>query len=632
MTFGDLQMRIKKRLKSGLVRQIAAVAVILLCWLTPVGFAQTSTDVAPRSPGPVNAVPLPPTASEDLTATGRLLPDQWMISPGSIKAAPIYLDGRTLFWVSAPAVAGQLPAEDRAQEIQRRLYSLVQQAEGSLTVTVEVDGPSQLPVIFVNNQQLLTVTELDARLSGHASPSDRAAVLQADLQTAFRLYQAERQPGYLRRQIQVAGAIMVMAILLQALAHRLRGRLKQRQIRLANAKTQIGQTSTSGRNPVVEAPTFAGFGTVVEQLKARFDNRQKRKINEVERGLLILFEITLWMSNGLWILALFPYSRWLSTLLLEWMKIPGQILLMCGLAYLTVRLSGLIIDKAFLALQEGTRWAPDKSRRLSLRFSTFSQVAKGVVGAAIFAVLVLVVLAIAGVQVGPLLAGAGIIGVGISLAAQSLIKDFINGLLILFEDHYGIGDVITVEGLTGSVEYVNLRMTQIRDIEGRLITIPNSQINIVQNLSKDWAQVDLSVKVSPATDLSKALMLLKETATELSQEADWQRLILEPPDILGINAMDYTGVTLRLLLKTQPLQQWPVAFELRQRIKQAFDQAGITMGMPQEQVELRWEPSSVDVKVQAVEVSDARSNPSGLSAPAGSPQAESARTNAFPSN
>lgn len=610
---------------------MAAIAVILLCWFTPSALAQTLTEViSGSSPPPVDVSP--PTASDELTAAGRLLPDQWTISPGSTEAAPIYLDGRTLFWVSAPAVADQLPAEDRAQEIQQRLYSLVRQTQGSLTVTVEVDQPSNLPVIFVNGQPLLTITELDARLSGHASPGDRAAVLQADLQAAFQRYQAERQPDYLQRQIQVAAAIVILAVLLQAVANRLRQRLKQRQARLANAKTQLGRTNTSGHNSVVEAPALAGFGTVFDQLKARFDNRQKRKINEVERGLLVLFEIALWVSSGLWILALFPYSRWLSTLLLKWMKIPGQILLVCGLAYLTVRLSGLVIDKAFLALQEGTRWAPDKSRRLSLRFSTFSQVAKGVAGAAVFGMAVLVVLAIAGVQVGPLLAGAGIIGVGISLAAQSLVKDFINGFLILFEDHYGIGDVITVEGLTGSVEYVNLRITQLRDIEGRLITIPNSQINIVQNLSKDWAQIDLSVKVAPATDLSKALMLMKEMATELSQEAEWQRLILEPPDILGINAMDYTGVTLRLLLKTQPLQQWPVAYELRRRIKQAFDQAGISMGMPQEQVELRWEPSSVDVKVQAVETSDSRSNPSGMSAQAISTQAESAPTDTIPSD
>ena len=619
-------MSIRKQSKHRLVSRIVAIAVILL-WLPSLAAAQAPTEVMPSPTTSVDA-PVLPAASEELSATERLLPDQWTISAGAIEAAPIYLDGRTLFWVSAPAVAEQLPAEDRAQEIQQRLYTLVRQTQGVLTVTVEDDQPSGLPVIFANGQPLLTVTELDARLSGHASPSDRAAVLQADLQAAFRRYREERQPSYWQRQIKIAGTIIVMAVLLQAGANRLRHRLKQRQVRLTNAKTQLGHTRPSDPNPVVEAPTFAGFGTVLDQLKARFDNRQKRKINEIERGLLTLFEIALWVSSVLWILALFPYSRWLSTLLLKWMKIPGQILLIGGLAYLSVRLSGLVIDKAFFALQEGMQWAPDKSRRLSLRFSTFSQAAKGVAGAAIFGTAVLVGLAIAGVQVGPLLAGAGIIGVGISLAAQSLIKDFINGFLILFEDHYGIGDVITVEGLTGSVEYVNLRITQLRDIEGRLITIPNSQINIVQNLSKDWAQIDLSVKVAPATDLSKALMIMKDTATELSQATDWQRLILEPPDVLGINAMDYTGVTLRLLLKTQPLQQWPVAYELRRRIKQAFDQAGISMGMPQEQVELRWEPSNVDVKVQSVEASDIRSPPANLSIQAGATQADTTQPHA----
>ena len=269
----------------------------------------------------------------------------------------------------------------------------------------------------------------------------------------------------------------------------------------------------------------------------------------------------------------------------------AQILLIAGLAYIALRIISLIVDKTFLALQEGTQWAPESSERLSLRLITFSQVAKGVAGSFIFGVMVLAMLSTAGVEVGPLLAGAGIIGVGISLAAQSLIKDIINGFLILMEDQFGVGDVVVIGEVAGSVEAINLRITQLRDTEGRLITIPNSQISIVQNLSKDWSQVDLSVSVEPATDLNEALLLLKSIATDMSEESEWKKSILEPPDLLGVESIDSTGITLRLLLKTQPLKQWPVARELRTRIKQAFDRAGISTGVPQERLEIRWEES-----------------------------------------
>ncbi|MGB7486993.1 MAG: hypothetical protein WA901_12440, partial [Phormidesmis sp.] len=121
---------------------------------------------------------------------------------------------------------------------------------------------------------------------------------------------------------------------------------------------------------------------------------------------------------------------------------------------------------------------------------------------------------------------------------------------------------------------------------------------IVQNLSKDWSQVDLFISVEPSSDLNEALSILKTTATDMAEDSDWQQLILEPPDLLGVESIDSTGVTLRLLLKTQPLKQWPVARELRARIKHAFDQAGISTGVPQEKLAIHWEGQTRDSIVQ----------------------------------
>jgi small conductance mechanosensitive channel len=188
-----------------------------------------------------------------------------------------------------------------------------------------------------------------------------------------------------------------------------------------------------------------------------------------------------------------------------------------------------------------------------------------------------------GIEVNPaLLTLAGIIGVGISLASQNLIKDVINGFLILLEDQYGVGDVVAIGEVSGFVENMNLRITQLRNAEGHLITIPNSSISVVQNLSKEWSRVDLSINVAYDANLDQALKVTEQVAQEMSRDPDWQSLILETPQLLGVENLDYSGATIRLWIKTQPLKQWEVAREYRRRLKLAFDQAGISIGIPQQ--------------------------------------------------
>ncbi|MEM6597386.1 MAG: mechanosensitive ion channel family protein [Cyanobacteria bacterium P01_C01_bin.69] len=553
------------------------------------------------------------------TSVDRLIPSEWPLPnslPNSLSdsllptqssnsIAPIYLDGRELFYLSAPAVDGEQAAELRAQTIQQRINQLAtQQIREASALTIEIDEPTRLPVILADDQQLLTVTSLDAQVNGYTTPNGYAIILQRKIETAFNRYITERQSEYLKRQTQNSAAIIGTVLLLLLGSKYIQQRLQKRQKGLVHANTRLGETTLSARPPMVATALAETVDSVIDLIRAQLDNRQKRKLNEMAIGLLFILQVGLCIGGGLWILSLFPYSRWAKTLLLQWTSIPARILLIAGIAYGVLRVVSLLIDKICLTLQESTRWAPDAPQRLRQRFFTLSQVIKGVTGAVIFSVMVLTMLTIAGVQVGPLLAGAGIIGVGISLAAQSLIKDIINGFFILFEDQFGIGDVIIIGNVSGSVEVVNLRVTQLRDTQGRLITIPNSQIDIVQNLSKDWSQVDLSITVGPNNDIEKALNLFKSTAADLAKAPDWQTLILEPPELLGIDNIDSTGITLRLLLKTQPLKQWPVARELRQRLKQAFDKADISTGIPQERLEISWKEGAEKITALAADITD----------------------------
>lgn len=200
-----------------------------------------------------------------------------------------------------------------------------------------------------------------------------------------------------------------------------------------------------------------------------------------------------------------------------------------GLAtYGSVWLSSLLLDGLFAALRQ-EQWQNAPTYRLSKRLSTFAGVSKGVTATTLVLLGSLVGLASVGVNIGPLVASLGFIGLGISLAAQDLIKDVINGLLILLEDQFAEGDVIVVDGRGGLVEHMDLRLTQLRNTEGSLISIPNSAIRVVENLSNGWSRVDLGIVIAYENDLEQAIRITEQVALQMYREPAWRDKILEPP-------------------------------------------------------------------------------------------------------
>ena len=237
---------------------------------------------------------------------------------------------------------------------------------------------------------------------------------------------------------------------------------------------------------------------------------------------------------------------------------------------------------------------PETSERLQLRVSTISGVAKSIVTFLWLGVGILLGLTALGIDIIPLLAGVSLIGVALSLASQSLIKDAINGFLIIMEDQYALGDVLTVGDVGRLVENLNLRITQVRDAEGRLITIPNSEVKIVANLSSRWSRADLNIPVAYQTDIDQALKLIETVGLDMDKDAVWEHQIIEPPDVLGIENFGERGLIIRVWIKTQPLKQWVVAREYRRRLKVAFDKAGISIPIPQQSVWLNSINNSVN--------------------------------------
>jgi small conductance mechanosensitive channel len=180
------------------------------------------------------------------------------------------------------------------------------------------------------------------------------------------------------------------------------------------------------------------------------------------------------------------------------------------------------------------------------------------------------------------LAGLGLIGFAVSFAAQNLIKSMINGLMILVNDSYGIGDVVALGNQAeGSIEKFNLIYTQLRSGDGDLITIANADINLVCNKSKDWSRVNFTIQVDYGADIERALQIIARTARELYHDSQWSHLFLEPPEVLGLDEVSHTGMLIRVWFKVQPLQQWSVGREFRRRLKIALDQENIRVGVPQ---------------------------------------------------
>ena len=162
-------------------------------------------------------------------------------------------------------------------------------------------------------------------------------------------------------------------------------------------------------------------------------------------------------------------------------------------------------------------------------------------------------------NIAPIIASAGIIGIALGFGAQSLVKDFLSGIFMIFEDQYGVGDVVDVGEASGTVEAVSLRVTRLRDLNGTVWYVPNGEILRVGNMSQNWSRAVVDVNVGYHEDLARVQRVLREVAHDLWEDDDFTGLIIEEPEVTGVEMFTADGVTLRVLLKTAPMEQWGVA-------------------------------------------------------------------------
>jgi len=271
------------------------------------------------------------------------------------------------------------------------------------------------------------------------------------------------------------------------------------------------------------------------------------------------------------------------------MAIDGQIIT----AWLTtsgIKIIGILIG--LVILSQISRWSvgwverlipekdPVQAAEVKKRAQTLGNTLRDALLVIFSFVALLMILGELGIQLGPLLATAGIGALAIGFGAQSLVKDVINGFFIILENQYRIGDAIDVAGVSGLVESLTLRRTVLRDLEGRVHIVPNGEIKIVSNLSKEWARSVLDIGISYREDLDRVIDVLSRIGKEMESDERFKEALLEPFHILGVERFGESQLVVRMAVKTAPLKQWEVSRELRKRIKNRFDEEGIQIPYP----------------------------------------------------
>lgn len=480
-------------------------------------------------------------------------------SDNKIVSGWIYLDGRGLFQIAGTKTS--IP--ERLQNVQRNLDEISQNylqssAKEAKFQTKTLNG---LPVIYVNDRYLMTITTQDAGLGG-GEPFALATTITDVLQDSLKQARQERQTQSLIDQGKIAGAIALGMII-----------------------SSLGVYYWQRRSQHESIQSIPLTPPVAREITTQLNEQQHRHIQEVKKRLFQLTQAGIWGSGSFIILGLFPYTRGIQLAILTALQIPLRLTVVVLGTYVAIRFTYALIDHFTTTLiSSGALLTPETSERLGLRVSTFSGVTKSIATIVCIGVGFFLALVALGIDVIPLLAGASLVGVAVSLASQNLIKDAINGFLIILEDQYALGDVINVGNVGGLVENLNLRMTQVRDSEGRLITIPNSEVKIVANLSSRWSRADLTIPVDYQADIDQALQVIRDVAFEMDKDPLWQHQIIETPQILGVDSFGDRGLLIRVWIKTQPLKQWDVAREYRRRLKIALDKAGIFIPVPQQAI------------------------------------------------
>ncbi|NJO39775.1 MAG: mechanosensitive ion channel family protein [Cyanobacteria bacterium RU_5_0] len=533
---------------------------------------------------------------------------------GHFETAPVTspLDGRTLFTIASPTVdyrstdasSPSQSVEERAKEVHDRLWLAMTRFKDPQSLVVDVFRLNNVTIVGARDDKfprplvLVSVTDLDADFNG--KPIDELAtewrdILKQEAQAGVELFSGDTLSSHLGRMVPTVVGLLAATGIILLIRHGVSRRqkiLRQRKQVLSEStasdersELQSDRTTDSQQNTPQSSPREQ-----LTQQRTQFLQRLKQTFSlEQQLGLLGLMRwFLLWLLILLWYSGIIKVVSSIPVLLAYRKFVIGIPITLLGIWFfigLTIRISHHLIN--LLQVTSETHHFVDfidlgDAQRRKLRTSTITGAIKDLATVLIATTGFLLGLKVSGISTGSVLAIGGLLGLAVSFGSQSLVKDVVNGILILVEDQYAIGDVIDLGRASGVVENLTLRITQLRSADGELITIPNSTITEVKNLTRSWSRVNFRIDVAYQTDPEKALSLLREVVQELYDDPEWHDKIPAPPEVLGIDSISHSGMTITIWIQTVPLEQWSVGREFRLRVRKALEANGIEIGMPRQ--------------------------------------------------
>jgi small conductance mechanosensitive channel len=260
------------------------------------------------------------------------------------------------------------------------------------------------------------------------------------------------------------------------------------------------------------------------------------------------------------------------------------ILLILVVAFLFLRFSRLFLHGVFKALMdreasEGT--AQELSAvEVQKRIDTLDALGSNVLRFFVIVIAGLMILRTFGIDIAPAIAGLGIVGIAVGFGAQHLVRDYLNGALILIENQFSKGDVVRISDVTGAVEDFSLRRTTLRDLDGNVHVVPNGEIKVATNMTRTWARINENLSVAYGTDIRKVIEVVADVGRKMADDPEWNRRILEPPQVLRVDSFADSGITIKVLGTVRAADRWAAAGEFRRRVLDAFAEAGIEIPFP----------------------------------------------------
>lgn len=534
-----------------------------------------------------------------LPAHAQVLPGVPQASPGAqsgarqtalFHTAPVTVDGAPVFRIAALASPppGAIPIDTRALLVQNAIAQILsvdpetgktEYDPKSFKVTANREGSQY--VLFANDAKhatpvpILTITSDDARQNAQ-SDSALATLWQGQLQTALLTALEKRQPEVIKKNavdtFRLAIALLVLTAvavaILAVLRRRSRALTKTIDERRAEAELALAKESNEPAKPERQQQ-------VVTFALSSLEPEQRLRNARTLASLVVWILLLAWGAAIVYALLLFPVTTAFGHYVIG---IASSVAFIWLLAGISDRLLQLVIARFAEAYARRGLSNEDRARYL-LRAPTISQALGGAKTLFVLFVAVLASLSVLDIPIASVVTIGGIAAVAVGFASQSLVKDFTGGLLVLFEDQYVVGDSIMIGDFNGIVENLTLRVVQLRDSKGRLITIPHGTVTQVVNNSRSWSRVDYRVAVAPGTDPDAAMQVMRDTFEALRTDDAWRDAVIEPVEWIGIEAIWQQGLVLRASMKTAPLRQFELQRVLNRRIYESFTKAGIRFGL-----------------------------------------------------